>query len=740
MDIRYEPVASSPKSAKKGPTVSVSSLFSQSPRSQAYTTKSRPKSWPWHFLSHFFSFLWLAPIIALLVLNFKQHVIGASVWCPFGKCASNVFEHNAVARAAKLDKADHNLLGALQFIAKALEVWFFFIATALLYDLAMILARHESGLPIGYILTHLEFGDIRNLLNPLLWTSPFPHAHASQSQKHRKSVSKLFIFGIIAAFLTILTNLMGPAAAVLVLPTLQWVSTPRNASQIYQGNGLGVSPSEDLALLRSCNASQLDAGNFSCTYADHGPSMDQWAATALLTTVQYEQHYGIPILGTSQESAVLFALNVTANGSLMWTPNRQVLQELSHDYLSLADPQNWGTGMTQMNDSLQVIINRQGPSIGFETACAVGNLSVTNVADDKQIHCFSGWTQDDVHNYTKCYRIGQGFHPDNRYSNFWIGNSRSAEVNATAIDVYFSDMATYYNSNEDFGSGIEHCLNNETAPACDWDSIFGTNLPNDLRNSSRNVGLVSYSLANDNDTASPMPGSEARIFCDVVAYVSFPTYALDTSPSSNILNLVRMDGLQMSGNDRPLVIHPDWFLAAWSVDRNGTVDSMREVAQHMSFTLPLAWVDPNSFAANAFSFLHVYSLGQTMSMINYAFDNATADSRSEDAKRPVLFAWATRHVWAYGINGSRTSKLGVAVVSCGAACVILRLLLGLLLGKREHSAVELIVAALEHHPTGEFSGMEEKSHVAKVRYVLEEDPLGKLRFVPERHYSGKVWQ
>ncbi|KAL9102459.1 MAG: hypothetical protein Q9163_002389 [Psora crenata] len=719
MDTRYERVALAPLPEKKGPSVSVKSLFIASPRSPVLPlTKSRPKSWPWHLLSHLLSFLWLAPISALLVLNFKQHVIGPSVWCPRGKCASDAFEENAVARAAKLDRADHNILGALQFVAKALEVWFMLIATALLYDLTMILARTKGGVPVGYILSHIEFGDIRNLFSPLMWTSPFPNANASTSQKHRKSISQLCFFAILAAFLTILTNLMGPATAVLVLPTLQWVTTPRHATQIYQGIALGESPQAEPAFLSSCNASDLDVGNFSCTYATQGASLDQWAATAHLTTVQYEQTYGIPILGTSQESAVLFSLNTTAKGNIFWTPSRQVLRELSRDYLNLAD----GKGMTQLNDSLQVVLNREGPSIGVQPACYAGNVSVTDVDEGKQVHCFSGWTIDYVHNYTK----------------FWIGNLNSVKANATSVDVYFSDMATYYNSEQDFNSGIESCLSNDTAPECDWDSIFQSDLPNDFKNSSRNVGLISYALANDDEMVPPLPGSQARIFCDYVAYVSFPTYNLDTLPSTNILNLVRMEGFQMDPQAMPLVIHPDWFLAGWSVDRNGTVDSTREIAQRLSDILPLTWHDQEGYAAAEFIFLHAYSLGQTISMVNYDYINATAGSpASKDAAR-VLHAWATRHVWAYSIKGSRTSKLGVAVVCCGALCVMLRAALGLFLGKREHSPAELLVAALDHQPTSEFASMVDERDMAKVRYVIDEDPDGKPRFVPERQYTGQL--
>lgn len=63
--------------------------------------KSRPKSWTWHLLSQLVSLFWFGPIITLLVLNFRSHVIGASIWCPFGKCTSDAFGDNAIATAVR---------------------------------------------------------------------------------------------------------------------------------------------------------------------------------------------------------------------------------------------------------------------------------------------------------------------------------------------------------------------------------------------------------------------------------------------------------------------------------------------------------------------------------------------------------------------------------------------------------------------------------------------------------------
>ena len=329
-------------------------------------------------------------------------------------------------------------------------------------------------------------------------------------------------------------------------------------------------------------------------------------------------------------------------------------------------------------------------------------------------------------------------------NNFYIQVSDPAtDVNYTAVDLFFSDSATYFNDTEDFGSGIERCLSNETAPSCDWDAIFSNKaLPEELVNMTSNVALQSYSFANTDASAFPMPGSQARVFCDTVAYNSFPTYMLDTLPSTNVLRLVQMQGFNPF-DKTPLVIDPDWFLAAWSVDRNGTVNSFRQIAQEVTRVLPSFWSGQVSYNFQELQLLQLYSLTQTFSMIPYSNTTASSSSSSSPSRSPTsitqprtLSTWASRHVWAYGISGSRTSKLGICVVCLGGLCVIFRLILGAFLGKREHTPVELLVAALEHQPTGEFVGMEKEEHMAKVRYVMEEDEDGKPRFVPERHWSG----
>ena len=91
--------------------------------------------------------------------------------------------------------------------------------------------------------------------------------------------------------------------------------------------------------------------------------------------------------------------------------SRQVLRDISQDYagavgvsrnyLRAIGDRDQGPGDARFNRSLQTILQRTGPSIGVQANCYAGNVSVTRVAEGKEVHCFSQWSPDEVRNYTK---------------------------------------------------------------------------------------------------------------------------------------------------------------------------------------------------------------------------------------------------------------------------------------------------------------------------------------------------
>lgn len=106
------------------------------------------------FLIQLLTALWLVPIVALIYLNLTGQIIGASAWCFGGRCFVDAWNPKITipqSNVARFNKNDHNLLGGLQLVAKALEIWFIAICAAFVYLVTMHLASKKEGLPIGYL-------------------------------------------------------------------------------------------------------------------------------------------------------------------------------------------------------------------------------------------------------------------------------------------------------------------------------------------------------------------------------------------------------------------------------------------------------------------------------------------------------------------------------------------------------------------------------------------------------------
>lgn len=694
--------------------------------------RSRRAKFLFHFFSHLISVLWLAPIATLLAFNYKRHIIGASVWCPLGKCSADVFDlssNDYIQRANKLDRDDHNALGALQFVAKGLEIWFMLVATALVYDVAMVFARRGGGLPLGYMLTHLEFTDIRNLFSRSMWTSPIPHTNSLSARKHARTFT-LYLFALLVAFLTLLTNLMGPATAVLVLPTLQWIDTPHEADQIFIRTGAADLPGGNS--FPGCDNDTLTARAYSCNLDVFGPSMDAWATSAAANVKQYSEWQTGINLGISQESRFDFTLNASNTDPIIWVPNREVLDWLSVDWLYMwMDVWAESTGL-MYNNSLTTILQRTGPSIGLNMNFNTGNWTSYTITPDKEVDCFSGWTIDYQSFYTKCIQSGTGWSDNTQWANFSLENSNPKGDDIKVISL-FSEKSVYYNATHDFGSGITACIKGNVAN-CDWDKIFKTEAPQNLRNTSVNVAMTIY-------YSHPY---DQVVWCDQVAYLGFPTYRVDLTPNSaaSQLNLVSLNNIgNISPDHSPLVVNPYWLLGAWSVDHGGMVNGSRPMAKEFTSIMPrllkTPWNGTYTEEQWEFIFLHTYAIGQAMSMVNYEWANTTLPHPNVqvDDDHPYLHHYSTLHVWAFGLSG-RTSRLGVFVVLAGSFCVLVRLLLGFSFLRHEHSPVELFVAALEHQHQHEFGGLHHENDWAKVRYRMDYGQHGKPVFQPDRSNHG----
>ncbi|KAI9657359.1 MAG: hypothetical protein M1821_003040 [Bathelium mastoideum] len=725
-------------------------------------------SWTWYLTSHILSLLWCAPIIALLVLNFENYIIGASAWCPFGHCFENasVVLPDGVSSQNELDKRDHNLLGALQFVAKAIEVWFTFIATTLVFDVIMILASSSRGLPLGFLLSHLQFTDLRNIANPLLYTS----AREPETGSRRISTLPFKLFVVLAVFLTILTNLMGPSTAALVIPVLQYVQISHLPEQQFHAISSSQPPSGDEVFLGTCTSGNLSAFQYACTAPDYAPNLDSIASfvDSSWQDIIAPGFVQIPLI---QEDEVTFTFNVSLSATTLWTPNRQVLRNMSVDYnrygntIMGANDSFAYKNMPALNRSLSTLLQRQGPSLAISgaSACGAGDLfEITDISPpaDQTVRCLDGRvTYDDNENvsvYTKCFRAHEGWSDTNKFYEFSLdpasGNLSGDpfSVGATFVSVYFSDKAVYFNKTTDFGSGMAACYNDsmalqgKSAPSCDWDKIFSTEMPEFLRNSSSNVLNTEYFL-----NPTEVIGSPYRVWCDTMSILNFTTYSLDTGIVSNPQNTVLLGGFPDKVETSPnIVVDPTWILAAWSVNPNSSVSSNRSVVNNLQRTIQ-SWTGldlpslnssellefPDYYDQREFTTLHYLTMLQALSMVDYNYTNITGAnsiSLTASAAQPIFNFSISVRVWAYGLN-SRTTILGVVVSILGILIVLLRLLLAIIFRKKkDRTELELLVAALEHTNRGAFEGLQHEEDQARVKYQILEGNEGRPLFIPKK--------
>lgn len=186
---------------------------------------------------------------------------------------------------------------------------------------------------------------------------------------------------------------MGPASAVLILPTVQWVETEPvfTHSYAYLDTVQG-----DLAL-DGCNATDFAAGRYSCAYDAYGKVLDQKALQTLATTSQQDHNFSIDLQGFGiQEYGMKVLLNVTRSSTdiIALAPNRELIQFLATDLVDMASPSAESSNIATANwlrKSLALVMKQKGPSVGFLGGCNLGNSTKIEVASNKEVWCFDNW-------------------------------------------------------------------------------------------------------------------------------------------------------------------------------------------------------------------------------------------------------------------------------------------------------------------------------------------------------------
>lgn len=694
-------------------------------------------------------------------------------------------------RIHKFDREDHNLLGALQLASKALEIWFELIAVALVYLVTMLLAGKKEGLPIGYLTRPNEFADIPGLLDTLLWTT-LPKKHHRQAFSGRARL-RIWAFILMTLALCVLCNLMGPATAVLVIPSLQWIDTPKVGNTTFAGLNTADPPSTtgfaySDTFEYTCDEADFNAWNYSCAAHDWAEKLDSW-------TTQWVAAASEGSFSTiAQEYDLTFTMNQTSANPqgeyvdfLYWVPNRQLVKSFSDDRTVIAGISEGlnATGICNAdsiclsddefdtyrpyNKSLQMQLQRNGPIVGtypnFWTD-NTGSLSWTTTIDEnRRLQCFARYSygyygsnsfSDGGNSYTKCIQDGSGWGGNTQYANFTIDGAYDLDTNTIGpgitFEIFSSDRVAFL-ANGTLPTGMsEKCLfggsdytwENFTLPTyvngsvpkdttCDWNALF--NAPAPATNASEYVTTLRMTMSDGNKTAV--------LAVDYIAYSAFMRYSLDPSQLTNPLMLVQTQSTPANGTAQPL--HPAWTLAAWSVDNGGSLPANRSttimllrVMQDLldgslydDDTMPTT--EDTNYEYGAVTYLPIL---QTLSMIEYETTNTTIVGKITKAmtdgrrQQPVLYRNANMYVWAYGMS-SRTAYLGVLVALLGSLVVLTQFFMGLVYRRRYRSPTQLLVAALEHAPKGEFDGREhDEEEMARVRFHVRDaaHTAGKFSF------------
>ena len=709
------------------------------------THSGRPQSirgWICFWLSFIVVLAWIVPATVLLAMNLSGKIIGASTWCPAGNCPGvpNGPNQTMADLASEYDHENHNLLGGLQFVAKGIEVWFVYVAVGLVYFVTSLLARSEHGLPIGYLLTYVEFSDLLNAFNPGLWTAAVPAASKDPQKRTRKAL-RSWAFAIFAAFMCLEANLMGPSVAVLILPTLQWVDMPQKYEQRF-GSMLSSDPPTGDSAIPGCTAANLTLQNYNCTEMVYSYSLD---ALVEYFIAQIQQNILVPGDVTnfntppSTEQALALRFNVSlmdtsTSSTIYWAPNRQVIRSLSDDVETYwAAGSNKSSEYAGYNNSLSTVLQRQGPVVGIDWNTWGGNATTTVVDANRQVRCYHSWwfgdTVDDV--YAKCFRAGTGWNSSNAISQFTVGLDEVADdptFEVVTTNAYRSDKAMYIKSTFTPGVDVPPCLPNGTVPnsvACDWDSMFSqpppVGLPSNLTSEMTNSFIIENTVSTD---------PAIRLVIEMFLSVGFAAYTTDASIYDSSWGAVTID--VFPSDPQPIVMNSAWLLAAWSASNDTNISVWRISARQLQKTisnLHSTLVENSIVSSDDQNLLYWYLLSinsglQAASFINFDTTDPSTDGLAlgqDDPIRPTLWTRVRRQVWAYGTD-SRTSKLGIAVLAVGIVCTLARSILALVTRIRLRSPVELMVAAMKHHPRGEFdlAGSSEMK-MARVRFNIQDN-------------------
>ncbi|KAK0719432.1 hypothetical protein B0H67DRAFT_681546 [Lasiosphaeris hirsuta] len=617
---------------------------------------------------------WFAIIVALLVLNAMRHIVGPSFACLVEECL--VFPGGTSRKA--MDLADRNFAGAMQLVAKFLELWFLYIACSLVYNICLLLAGRLDGLPLQYLLLFENVLDPQTFLHPSFWRAPFSRSrHAAMaSSKQRRA---LYFFLPFVLVLCLLANLMGPAAAILLLPTQESATVasirpkqflrfnseaPPNLTKYHRDD-----PLADDMYYTGIISARIP---FSFTRA----RLDQGIAASLARSY----YWGVIPFGWDYSTVNVDQLDMFQYG-IAWIPSSQVLLNVEIDvrrYYYSVEPEGYpldhltdlepfsASLRASFRDSVNIAIHRRGPAVGLSSGCFAGNVSIIVVAQDKHVRCYityfdvnGTYTYSDIDRklVTRCIRVGSGWtNEKNGYAQFSVNLTDTNTTGVSLQDGFETASVNIYSA----ASAI--FLNTTTNP------------------SPLNQQIVEYIYPVTHTAPFPDPGYYEVTYCVSFAYLGFGNYT--QAPKGH-----HVDPLGFSVDNHPeettdpIYIDPGWVLATWLVDNGTTVHGNLDLENLSVFYLlrSLRSLIHFDYSGNLTQTLdniqavHFCIMANTVTLIDYD-ETSDLSSVANTTSNPILETTVSADVWRYGLS-SRTSKLGFAVALAGCIVVCANIIL-----------------------------------------------------------------
>jgi len=709
---------------------------------------------------------WLVPVVTLLVLNIQQSVVGASFKCRLSECRFFWFE-NGGKKVQQLSLFDRNIAGVMQIVAKVIELWFLFIACSLVYNITMRLGRRRDGssLPIQFLFLHDRLVDPSMFLRPSFWTMP---RHAGANQHSRRRTVGLYVFLVFVLALCVVSNLMGPAAAVLLLPTkgratvgtlvqrqflrLQSGKTP--TLEIHNntyGDGIefSIPASPRYAFSRSDLAAQLARSDSRhLTLSNH----DRFISISVLLTG--------PIVDDDDDD------------EYTWIPNAQILQRLRLDVarfwaVSEGDPESVSTYgadnetlsqtlMSAYRTSVDLVLERRGPALRLLWDCSGPNLniSVISAGEGKLVRCYtlplgmseaglaledSGIVSPDSGLLTMCVRVGPGWSGQearNDYAQFFVERPYAPLAaqgpNKASINIYSVTGAIYLNES------MSHCaIGGGSQPRnrspCSWDAMFSEPLKPGLSRISLEQQIIDYDYpftASTNGSTYSPGNYISTPWCHSFTALGFGTYntPLDTNDGT-AGNNTRFLSTTTAEDSDPVYIHPSWFLAAWAIENGGTVrgNLSDTAARSLIDALAQDWALKEESPVLTTLYLrsqHAAIMGSTLTIINY--DEQVGDGiapASVTSTTPILDASVNAMVLQYGLY-TRSSILGFVIATIGCVVVLANAFLTLGWYCERPGALNLFMEGLARPPpdtSPEVYGKTESEYVKGLQFRVKED-------------------